>query len=125
MSQGFCSGCNKLIVTDHPLGLCPDCDIRLRTQSAKESAWEQAPFSRRATIRLLQGATFALGFVCLSLIVWVLKPSYYRIAEHPLAFCVLLGTGIAGYLSYERARKLTRKINASAEAATSWYGTRH
>jgi hypothetical protein len=124
LREGFCDGCNKLIATDHPLGLCPECDIRLNTQSAKESAWKRTPLSGRATVRLLQTATFVLGFVCLSLLLWVLKPSYYRIVRHPLAFCLLIGAAIAAYSSYMKARKLKRDIDASADAVVGWYTTR-
>jgi hypothetical protein len=124
LHQGFCSSCNKLIATDHPLNLCPECDIRLKTQSAKEGAWKQTPVLRRVAVRLLQGAALALGFVCLALVVWFLEPSYYRIADHPLAFCLLIAGAIAAYASYERARRLRRKIDASAETVVGWYTKR-
>ena len=119
----FCGGCNKPIMTDHPFNLCPDCDLRLEKQLARERAWERAPLSKRIAIRMLQGSAIVLGFACGSLLLWVLEPSFYRLVNHLWPLLTLIGTFAGGYFSCQKAKEWKRKITES-EPVVSWYQRR-
>jgi multidrug transporter EmrE-like cation transporter len=113
MRADFCSGCNKPILTANPLNLCPDCDLTLKTRWAKETTWEDAPVWKRAVVRLFFGVTIIAAFVCLSLAMWILEPSYARAFDHPWSFFGLIAAAIIGYLSYQKARNIKRRIEKS------------
>ena len=116
----FCGGCNKLIATDHPHGLCPECDLREQRQMAKARAWKRTPFLRRAAIRALQVSTAILALIFGSLAVWVLEPSFDRLLTHLWPLLTLVATFAGAYFSYQKAKAWERKITDS-EPVVSWY----
>ena len=85
----FCDGCHKPIVTSHPFNLCPDCDLRRETQRARERAWKRTPLSKRAAVRVLEAAAILCGFICCSLALWILEPSFNRLVTHLWPLLVL------------------------------------
>jgi hypothetical protein len=123
MLPQLCGGCNKPILTDHPLNLCPECDLRLQTQLAKTRAWKQTPLKNRILIRLLEVIAVVVGIIFGSLALWVLKPSFHRLMSHLWPLLTLIGTLYGFYLSYDKAQKWKNKITAS-EPVVTWYKRR-
>lgn len=123
MYPDLCDGCRKPIATDHPFNLCPDCDLRRETQAANERAWSRAPLSKRAAVRLLEGAAVLCGFIFGSLAVWILEPSFDRLVNHLWPLLVLGGSFAACYFSYWKAKE-QRKGIADSEPIVTWYQQR-
>jgi hypothetical protein len=123
MLPQLCDGCNKPILTDHPFSLCADCDLRKATELAKERAWRQAPLSKRALVRSLDVSTFAFGFACGSVALWVMEPAFYRLLNHLWPVLVIVATFAGCYTSYQNASRLRRQIT-DAEPIKTWYPRR-
>jgi hypothetical protein len=123
MRADLCDGCRNPILTDHPLNLCPDCDLRLQTRLAKERAWKQTPLQNRILIRLLEVSAGVFGIIFGSLALWVLEPAFHRLMNHLWPLLTLVGTLSACYFSYEKAQKWKNKITAS-EPVVTWYKRR-
>jgi hypothetical protein len=120
----FCGGgCRQLIMTGHPLNLCPDCDLRLQKQIAKDRAWNRTPLLRRVAIRLLQVGTLVCAFVFGSLAIWVVEPSIHRLLNHLWPLLTLVATFAGSYFSYQKAKAWECKITDS-EPPVSWYAKR-
>ncbi len=105
------------------MNLCPECDIRLKTQWAKESAWKHAASPRRIAVRALQGIAIALGFACGSILIWTLEPAYKRLLENLWMLGLLIGAALGAYLSYEKASDLKRQVEKTADPVVGWYRT--
>ena len=112
-----------MIATKHPWNLCPECDVRMRTQAAKDAAWERVSLLSKTIYRLLQASAILLGLLCTSFAVWILEPSYYRILKHPWSLAVLVAAGVGFYFSYRLHKDFRSAIEEKSGPVISWYDT--
>jgi hypothetical protein len=120
--QDFCEGgCGRLLMTDHPHNLCPECEIRLEGQWAREAAWRNAPLGLRVFIKFLQTVMWIAGFVCTGLALVLLEPVYYNAIRHPWITGICFVAGIISLFAYLETKDWTKRVQSSAKPFVSWY----
>jgi hypothetical protein len=116
MRVDFCSGCGKLVGTDHPFGLCHDCEIAWNERARKKAAWFNTPTRRRVLIRSLQTLAVISGIVASECAYWILQPAISRMNNHPFITAISFVAGVAAFVAWRRARAMKCEILTATPA---------
>ena len=78
--------------------------------ASNESAWENAPTSRKLIIRGLQVFAVISGLISLVCAYWVLEPALQRVEHNPLVVGSVFVAGVIAVNSWLKARDMKYDI---------------
>ena len=118
--MNFCSGpgCRKIIRTQHPLNLCPECDLKDARQAALDYAPESELTQRRWWGRLRALCGFVLALFAYKFVESGLRGLSSVVGKHPILIVVFGLAWWAWYYSHTAVKGLEKRALARA---TPWY----
>jgi len=106
----FCSLCRELVATDHPMGLCNKCAIRVQENNKKQKAWNQTHKSIKRLVRGGQVVAVISAIIVTFCLIYIFQPAIQQIENHPLVLIALLVFSFVGITGFAVAREIKLKI---------------